>query len=562
MLSVSPALRACARLPEPAQAPSSRSEVTGAKLSHQRGICLLLCIVLFGASVPRDSSAQCILTNPSFEFEDSGAYNFAGWFQFGSTGISSSATHGYYSAVVSGADIGGWDVSAYWQRFDTAPGEQWTATVDAWHTSTNPVTGGSRGILNIEWRDEWHNLISYESHEIILPSTVRGEVQKISVTSGPAPSGTAGTHFMLGVLQSPTDPPPDVYYDQATFYNVGPPSQYDKQWNDFPGGRTIEFSGRTWRVKGPGWYGPGYNYFSDSPSSVWIDAEERLHVTARDVGGTWYCSEVVPEEALGYGDYIFTTVGRLDELHHNIVLGMFLWEYGSCWSEEYWWWGAYNEIDIEYSKWGDPGNSVGQFVAQPWDYEGNIDRFDYTFSEGELVSHAFRWLSDRVEFRAWRGGPHDESPQNMIHEWTYYGPHIPRPEQPRVHINLWKLADPVSSDQEVVIDRFAFYPEGVTTDTQPPATPAYSLSSAFPNPFNPNTTIRYSLEKGGHTELTVFDVAGRRVRVLASGFVPTGAHEIAWNGLDDSSRPVSSGVYFYRLRSGDFAETRKMVLLR
>jgi hypothetical protein len=542
--------------------PSSRSELTGANLSHHRGICLLLCIVLFGASAPRDASAQCILTNPSFEFEDSGSNSFAGWFQFGAVGTSSSATHGYYSAVVSGADLGGWDVSAYWQRFDTAPGEQWTASVDAWHTSTNPVTGGSRGILNIEWRDSGHNLISYESHEIILPSTVRGEVQKVSVTSGPAPSGTAGTHFLLAVLQSPTDPPPDVYYDQATFYNVGPPSQYDKQWNDFPGGRTIEFSGRTWRVKGPGYYGPGPNLFNDSSESVWVDGGGRLHVTVKNIGGDWYSSEVVPEEALGYGDYIFTTVGRLDQLHHNVVLGLFIWEYGSCWSDAYWWWGAYNEIDIEYSKWGDPGNSVGQFVAQPWDWTGNLERFDCTFSDDELVSHAFRWLSDRVEFRAWRGGPHDESPLNMIHEWTYYGPHIPRPEQPRVHINLWKLGDPLPSDQEVVIDRFAFYPEGVTTGAQPPATPAYSLSSAFPNPFNPNTTIRYSLEKGGYTELTVFDVAGRRVRVLVSGFVPTGAHEIAWNGLDDSGRPVSSGVYFYRLRSGDFAETRKMVLLR
>jgi hypothetical protein len=523
----------------------------------------LVCFIVLGFSGPRDAWSQCILVNPSFEFEDSGSNEFFGWNQFGTVGSSAEATHGYVSAVVTGPDLGGWDVSGYWQRFDTAPGEQWVATVDAWHTSSNPVTGQSRGIVNIEWRDSGDNIISYESHEVILPSTFMGEVQKISVTSGAAPSGSVAAHFLLGVLQSPSDPPPDVYYDQATFYNVGPPTHEDKQWVDFPGGTTVEFSGRTWRVKGPGYFGPGPNLFNDSAASVWVDAEDRLHVTVRKFGADWYSSEIVPLEALGYGDYIFTTIGRLDQLHENVVLGMFLWEYGACWSGDYWWWGAYNEIDIEYSRWGDPLNSVGQFVAQPYDWTGNLDRFDYTFTEDELVSHAFHWYPDRVEFRAWQGGPGDESPASMIHEWTYYGPHIPRPEQPRVHINLWRIpGDLPPADQEVIIDGFTFVPEGGTTGAEPPASSRNSLGAAYPNPFNPNTTIRYSLEKGDFTELTVYDVAGRRIRSLESGFAPAGYHEVSWNGLDDNGRPAASGVYFYRISSGDFKETRKMVLLK
>jgi hypothetical protein len=505
---------------------------------------------------------QCILTNPSFEFGDDGANNFGGWEQFGVAGTSSNATHGYVSAVVKGPNWGGWDVSAYWQRFDTAPGEQWTASVNAWHTSFNPVTGESKAILNIEWRDSGNNVISYESHDVIIASTPIDQVQKFSVTSGPAPSGTVATHFLLAVLQSPSDPSPDVYYDQATFYNVGPPSQDDKQWGDFPGGTTVEFSGRSWRVKGPIWTGPGWNYFSDSPSAVWVDAEDRLHITVSEHDGTWHCSEVVPVESLGYGDYIFTTVGRIDQLDPNVVLGIFLWEYASCWDAAYTWWGAYNEIDIEYSYWGNPASDLGQFVAQPWDWAGNLEKFDYTFSEGELVSHAFRWLHDRVEFRVWQGGAHDESAANMIKEWTYYGPHIPRPEQPRVHLNLWRIDDPISSDQEVVFDGFYFYPEGITTDAEPPAVPVNHLSAAVPNPFNPSTTIRYSLEKGGNTEITVYDVAGRQIRTLVSGFVPEGDHEVVWNGRDERGMPAASGVYFYRLRSGGFAETRKMVLLK
>ncbi len=517
----------------------------------------VLCSVL-----PQAALGQCILANPSFEIGDEGADNFGGWEQSGVVGVSAEATHGQLSAVVIGPNYGGWDVSAYWQRLDTAPGEQWTATVDAWHTTVNPVTGQSKAILNIEWRDSGDDLISYETHDVIIASTPTDEIQHFSVTSGPAPSGTVATHFFLAVLQAPTDPSPDVYYDQATFYEAGPPSQDDLQWGDFPGGTTLEFSGRPWRVKGPGWYGPGYNYFSDSPSTVWVDAEDRLHVTVKNNGGTWYCSEVVPVEALGYGDYIFTTIGRLDQLDRNVVLGLFLWEYGPCYNYSYTWWNAYNEIDIEFSRWGDPGRDLVQFVAQPYDWPGNIDRFDYTFSEGEITSHAIRWLHDRVEYRSWRGGPADESPANMIHEWTYTGPHVSRPEQPRVHINLWRIDDPISSDQEVIFDRFTFYPEGVTVDAEPPAIPVNHLSAAVPNPFNPNTTIRYSLEKGGNAELTVYDVAGRQIRTLVSGFVPEGEHRVTWNGQDDRGIPAASGVYFYRLRTDGFVETRKMVLLK
>jgi hypothetical protein len=525
-------------------------------------IYLSITMAVLCAVLPQTALAQCILANPSFEIGADGPNNFGGWEQFGVIGTSSEATHGHVSAVVKGPNWGGWDVSAYWQRFDTSPGEQWTATVDAWHTTVRPVTGQSKAILNIEWRDSSNDRISYETHDVIIASTPTDQIQKFTVTSGPAPSGTVATHFLLAVLQSPSDPSPDVYYDQATFFEVGPPSQYDKQWGDFPDGTTIEFSGRTWRVKGYGYYGPGPNLFNDSTESVWVDVDGRLHVTVRNLGGAWYSSEVVPVEALGYGDYIFTTIGRIDQLHQNIVLGMFLWEYGPCWSDTYTWWNAYNEIDIEYSRWGDPGRDIGQFVAQPYDWGGNIDRFDYTFSDGEMTSHAMRWLHDRIEYRVWRGGPADESPANMIHEWTYYGPHISRPEQPRVHINLWRMGDPPSSDQEVVFDRFTFYPVGVTVDAEPPAVPVNHLSAAVPNPFNPSTTIRYSTEKGGNAELTVYDVAGRQIRTLVSGFVPEGNHEVTWNGQDDRGMPASSGVYFYRLRTDGFVETRKMVLLK
>lgn len=528
--------------------------------------------VAAGLLLAGSASAQCILSNPSFEISGSGGAVFGGWNQFGNIGVTTTnVPHGAMAARVTGPNTGSLGVSGYWQRLDSQPGDQWNAVVCAWHTPTSPLTGDSRAILNIEWRDAGENLISYESYDVLTPATPTDEVVYFTVTSGAAPTGTASTRLLLAVLQGATDPTPDVYFDAANIYEVGPPSQEDIQWNDFPGGTTVNFSGYTWRVKGPGYYGPGPNLFNNSTSSVWVTSDQ-LHVSVKNISGNWYSSEVVLEDALGYGDYIFTTEGRLDLLDPNVVLGIFLWEYGPCWDPSYLWWNPYNEIDVEFSRWADPMSDIGQFVAQPFDWGGNISRFDYTFSNGELTSHAFKWLPDRVEYRSWTGGPNDESPVNYIHTWTYTGPHIPRPEQPRVHINLWKLSSDPSGDQVAMFDEFTFVPEcflphcdpnaTAVPDTPPGPLTTRHLYDATPNPFNPSTTIRFVLERAGFAELAVYDVAGRRIRTLVSDSMSAGEHRVDWNGRDDGGRSVASGVYLVQLRSSDFVETSKMVLLK
>jgi hypothetical protein len=526
----------------------------------------VLVIALLSFTGARSASGQCILMNPSFEILDSGSNVFSGWNQFDIVGYSTTATHGSRAARMTGPNYGGWDVSGYWQQMDTAPGERWSASVKAWHTPVNPLTGSSRAMLNIEWRDSGDNLISFESHTPVDSSTPVDEVQDFYVESGPAPSGTVKARILVAVLQEPGQPPPDVYYDQATFYNLTPPTVDDMQWNDFPGGETVYFSGRTWRVKGPGYYGPGPSSFCDDAGCVWVDGDDDLHMTIQRIGSTWYSTEVVLEEPLGYGDYIFTTVGRLDQLHENTVFGLFVWQYGPCWSEEYLWWNPYNEFDIEFSRWGDPGNSIGQFVAQPYDWPGNISRFDATFADDEITSHAFNWLADRVECRSWRGGPNDESPENIIHSWTYTGPHIPRPEQPRVHLNLWQLNGGPGIYQEVVLDEFTFVPEqtaGIDDEVEDvPVAGASVISMARPNPFGPQTTITYFLKKGGMTEVSVFDVRGRLLRTLEGGYVRAGSHDVVWDGTDDSGKRVAPGVYLYRLRTDDLVETRSIVKLK
>ncbi len=88
------------------------------------------------------------------------------------------------------------------------------------------------------------------------------------------------------------------------------------------------------------------------------------------------------------------------------------------------------------------------------------------------------------------------------------------------------------------------------------------LSQNVPNPFNPTTTIRYTLSREGSVELTVYDVKGRHVVTLISGRRPGGINLAGWDGCDTGGTAVSSGVYFYRLRANGRTLTRKMVLLK
>lgn len=99
--------------------------------------------------------------------------------------------------------------------------------------------------------------------------------------------------------------------------------------------------------------------------------------------------------------------------------------------------------------------------------------------------------------------------------------------------------------------------------TAPPAVPmTYDLSQNQPNPFNPMTHIAYQLPQAGRVTLQIFNIQGQTVRTLVDTYEPAGYHTVIWDGTDGSGRMVSSGVYFYRMTSGTFAATRKMVLLK
>ncbi|MBZ0270302.1 T9SS type A sorting domain-containing protein [bacterium] len=88
-----------------------------------------------------------------------------------------------------------------------------------------------------------------------------------------------------------------------------------------------------------------------------------------------------------------------------------------------------------------------------------------------------------------------------------------------------------------------------------------ALSRARPSPFGHQTLIEFTLSAPAHAKLTVYDVAGRLVRVLVEEDLPDGKHEVTWNGRDDDGLRVSGGTYFVKLTASDVTQTRKVVFL-
>jgi len=88
------------------------------------------------------------------------------------------------------------------------------------------------------------------------------------------------------------------------------------------------------------------------------------------------------------------------------------------------------------------------------------------------------------------------------------------------------------------------------------------LHANYPNPFNPETTLRYDIGNASKVELVIYNLLGQKVRTLVDGEQAAGTYSVKWNGLGDDNRQLASGIYVYRLKAGEFVQSRKMMLLK
>jgi flagellar hook assembly protein FlgD len=91
---------------------------------------------------------------------------------------------------------------------------------------------------------------------------------------------------------------------------------------------------------------------------------------------------------------------------------------------------------------------------------------------------------------------------------------------------------------------------------------SYKLFNNYPNPFNTETVITYSIPKSGKVVISIYDLLGRKIKMLVSENKASGKHFVKWNGRDETNVQLPSGIYFYRMETEGYSTTKKMVLLK
>jgi flagellar hook assembly protein FlgD len=119
------------------------------------------------------------------------------------------------------------------------------------------------------------------------------------------------------------------------------------------------------------------------------------------------------------------------------------------------------------------------------------------------------------------------------------------------------------SEEDLIVQLIEYSVQTHVDDISSLAT-AFRLKQNVPNPFNPATTIEYQIpaDASDHVTLKVYDMRGAVVNTLVDRVESPGLHSVVWYGRDQTGTLVSSGVYFYRLKAGNFIQSNKMILMR
>ena len=217
---------------------------------------------------------------------------------------------------------------------------------------------------------------------------------------------------------------------------------------------TIQFSGFEWSVRS-GRGGPGPNTWDEK--NVWLDSSGFLHLKISCRDERWSCAEVTMRKRLGFGRYQFQTTGRIDAFDDNVVLGLFNYPTGDVGTD------ATHEIDIEFARWGEAKNPMGNFTV--WPVEKTLKQTTKGFAftlENDQATHRFTWGETRVLFQSLQGHRNDDLSE--FGRWVYSPEDAPRriSQKPMpVHINLWLFrGHPPKNGQEVevIVRSFEFTP--------------------------------------------------------------------------------------------------------
>ncbi|MET0793267.1 MAG: hypothetical protein ABW061_17230 [Polyangiaceae bacterium] len=223
----------------------------------------------------------------------------------------------------------------------------------------------------------------------------------------------------------------------------------------------LEWAGRTWNVTTGGMAGVA----EGRPSNVTVDNDGYLHLKITKNGNTWTAAELFTTDKLGFGTYQWQIDAPLDRFDKNVVLGLYPYGPAAGIGED-----GTNEIDIEYSFWGNADGVNGDWTDYPASGTTIGEKsYEFSLDGGTLSTSRFIWSTSKIENYLLGGLQPVGSTTALINSWTYAPSNsqvnIPQQALP-LGINLWCFENPPSDgkDVEVVIRAFQFVAEGTSPE--------------------------------------------------------------------------------------------------
>lgn len=288
--------------------------------------------------------------------------------------------------------------------------------------------------------------------KLLLKNALTGNIHELEKDIGLAAGSRrefASIHFIAGEHGE--------YHHAAGIFLKQRISQWTDCWDWSPDPsffvsrehRTLKFAGYNWDVKA-GFGNPGGNLWSNDTTDVWVDENGNLHLTlSKKDNGRWYATEVISHETFNYGTYTFFIDANPGQYDPHVVAGIFLYR-----DEE-------NEIDIEFSRWGDHQNyQYGNYVIQPAELPGNQFQFPILAS-GTYTTHQIIWAPGEVHFSSWHGHHMNPPDDNFIAQWHYNGENTPKPNGLRLFFNIWLfrgIMPKTDKTEKIVIKNFFYTP--------------------------------------------------------------------------------------------------------
>ncbi len=175
------------------------------------------------------------------------------------------------------------------------------------------------------------------------------------------------------------------------------------------------------------------------------------------------------------------------------------------------------------------------------------DQFEVAVSNGSTSPEDFIVISG-------------DTPLSVPQGWTNINVSLADYEDQLIRVGIHCVSDGTLA---FLVDDIGIYSAGGVGNDDHGVTPTSTrLVGNYPNPFNPTTNIAFDLKDAGNVQIDIYDIKGRKIKSLINDNFTVGSHSVLWDGKDNNNQTVSSGVYFYKLSSGDFQATNKMIMMK